>query len=112
MSPPSALVRGSIFFKKTGSPPSRGRRSRLVLDDLAVVDAHDVNARRVLRALLAGGALLEEGDVTVDALDVNLPERVGDRLRLGLAGELDRFDDGVDRIPAAEAFGEAAGVVL
>src|SRR4029078_13599772 len=41
-----------------------------------------------------------------------LPQRVGERLGLGLAGELDRLDHRVDGVPAAETLGEAADVVL
>src|SRR4051812_647474 len=77
---------GDPFFITNGPPPSPGRRlQRLVLDDLAVLDLHHVNARHVLRAFLAGRALLDEGDVAVDALHLHIPERLRDRLRLGLA---------------------------
>src|SRR5689334_19063866 len=80
----------------------------LVLDDLAAVDPHQVDARDVLRAFLAGGALLDEGDVAVDALHLHVPERLLDRGRVRLAGGLDPLDDGVDAVPAAEALGKAA----
>src|SRR5216683_5628094 len=78
----------------------------LHLHDLAAVDLDQIDARHVLRALLAGGALLDEGDVAVDALQLHVPQRLLDRLGLGRAGRLDRGDDGGDAVIAAEAFGE------
>lgn len=82
------------------------------LRDFAALNLDDVHLREVLAALLAGRALLDEGDVAVDAFDLDVPQRLLDRFRLRLAGRLDRFDDRVDPVPAAEAFGQAADVVL
>src|SRR4051812_16269776 len=122
--PSSAYVPPSISalrqcWRNWSIDPTMGPRLRggdearcLVLDHLAVVDAHHVDAGHVLRAFLAGGSLLDEADIAVDALDLDLPQRLGDRLRLGLAGDLDRLDHRIDRVPAAEALGEAADVVL
>src|SRR4051812_39658319 len=101
-------------MKKPPGFPSGGSQvfKSLVSNDLPVINPNDIHARHVLRAFLAGRALLDEADVAVDAFDLHLPQRLRDRLGLGLAGDADRFDDGVDAVPAAEALGEAAGVVL
>src|SRR5438477_7923372 len=84
----------------------------LLLRHFAAVDLDEVYGRHVLRALLAGGALLDEGDVAVDALHLDAPERLGDGLGIGLAGGLDALDDDVDAVPAAEAFREPADRVF
>src|SRR4051812_11620905 len=101
MKKPAVPTEGRVFFGKG-----------LVLYDFTVVDLHQVNTRHVLRAFLAGGSLLDEGDVAVDALHLHVPQRLLDRLGIRLAGDADRLDDGVDAVPAAEALGEAAHVVL
>src|SRR5690348_3574032 len=100
-----------VFYYEWAPAFAGATLQRLVFDDLAVLDLHHVNARHVLRAFLAGRALLDEGDVAVDALHLHVPERLRDRLRLGLARLLDRRDDGVHAVPAAEALGEAARIV-
>ena len=64
--------------------------------DLAALDPDDVDARDVLRAFLAGRALLDEGDVAVDALHLHVPERLLDRHRIGLAGGLTEGFRGLD----------------
>src|SRR5688572_30159623 len=105
----------SWSIKKPAGPLGENRGpwlcAPLVLDYLAVLDSHHVHARYVLRALLARRALLDERDVAVDALYLHVPERLRDRLGFGLARRLDRLDDGVHAVPAAEALGEAADVV-
>src|SRR5690349_2780253 len=52
-------------------------RAVLLFHDLTGVDLDEVHVGHVLRALLAGGALLDEGDVAVDALHLDAPERLG-----------------------------------
>src|SRR3954468_3136972 len=108
----------SVDPGKKNPPPLCGRsggpssRFGSVADDFSVVDAHYVHARHVLRALLARRALLDEGDVAVDAFHLHVPQRVLDRLGLGLAGVPDRLDDGLHAVPAAEALGQAADLVF
>src|SRR4051794_32220507 len=85
--------------------------SELVLNDLAVLDLHEIDVRPVLSAFLAGRAPLREVDITIDALHRDAPERRPDRLRIRLAGRLDGRDGHVDAVKAAKSFGEAADVV-
>jgi hypothetical protein len=84
----------------------------LLARDLAAGNLDEIDARHVLRAFLAGGALLDEGDVAVDALHLDVPQGLADGFRLRLAGCLDRGRDGVNAIPSAEALGQTADVML
>src|SRR5690348_5734060 len=59
------------------------RAKPLFLDDLAAVDLDQIDAGHALAALLAGGSLLDEGDVAVDALHMDAPQCLGDRRRVG-----------------------------
>jgi len=81
----------------------------LLLRHLAAVDLDEVNGRHVLRALLAGGTLLDEGDVAVDALHLDAPERRGDGLGIGLAGGLTEGFRGWDGIHVIVEGIKAAG---
>ncbi len=65
----------------------------------------------MLAAFLAGRSLLGEGDVTVDALVLHVPERLAEFFGIGLAGDLECFDRDIDRVITAEAFRQAADVV-
>src|SRR5262245_10948856 len=71
--------------------------------NLAAVDLDQIDARHALCALPAFWALLDEGDVAVEALHLHAPQRLGDRLRLGLARGLDALDDYMQAVPGAEA---------
>src|SRR5688500_19731890 len=91
---------------------SHGVTAKSELRDFAFFDFDDVHRRHALSAFLALRPFLVEGDVAVDALNLDLPERLLDRRRFRLTGRLDRRDDGHDAVVAAEALGQPADVVL
>src|SRR5919106_1964527 len=74
--------------------------------DLAVLDLDDEDRRPALAALLAGRTVLLELDRSVQPGEGHLPEGGLDRLRLVLAGDLDRLGEGGDSVMAAEALGQ------
>src|SRR4030095_15662742 len=86
--------------------------ARLQPCDFAVLDLHDVDGRYVLAAFLSWAPLLDEGDVTVEAVHLDVPERLLDRRRLGLARGFHRRNDRHDTIVATEALGQATDVML
>src|SRR5689334_24193554 len=87
-------------------------RRPLLAGHLATVDFDQIDAGHVLGALLAGRPLFDEADIAVDALHLDVPERLADRLRFRLPGGLDRLGDHVEPVPAAKALGQATDVVL
>src|SRR4051794_2252999 len=106
----SAAVRGRL--PPPCPPPQAGEEEApSVLHHFPVLQVDDVDVGDVLPALLSLGPFLDEGDVAVDAVDLGLPERLADRLGLGLAGALDRVDDGEDGVIAAESLGRAGELV-
>src|SRR5215204_2394363 len=81
-------------------------KSRVRQDDLPVLDLDQIDAGVALPALLTGRADLVELDHPVHAGQLDLPERLADRVGLGLAGLGDGGRDGADAIIAAEALGQ------
>ena len=69
----------------------RDTASDLRHDDLSVLDLHEVNVRHALSALLTRRSILLEFDRAVEAENIDFPEGSTNRLRLGLAGNLDGF---------------------
>src|SRR3977135_1572221 len=93
---PRASEQAARWIPATSAGMTIAPPAQLLLHVLAGVDLDEIRAGRVLRALLAGGALLDEGDVAIDALHLDVPERLGDGLGLGLPSGLEPSDDDVD----------------
>src|SRR6516225_10569372 len=108
ISPLAAMPVDSIPGDKAGWQRSQA----LLLHHLAAIDLDQVHAGHVLPALLACRPLLDEGDVAVDTLHLDVPQRLGDGLGFGLARRLGGLDDDVDAVPTAETLGQTADVVL
>ena len=81
---------------------SRNNRSERRLLDLTAFDLDKVHGRYVLSAFLTGRALLDEVDVSVDALHLDIPQSFADRLRICLSGRLDCGDGDINGVKAPE----------
>src|SRR5439155_3344169 len=85
-------------------PPAKWRSQRRN-GDAAVLDLDQVDVGLALAALLPGVAGLGEADRPVEPDEVDRPERLGDRGRIGRARLLDGVRDRADAVVAAEALG-------
>src|SRR5262249_59137341 len=85
----------------------RTRCSDLRQDDFARFDLDQIDVRDALPAFHASRPSLVELDPAIEAVDLDLPERGADRLRVGFSGLLDRRRNGADPVVAAETLRHA-----
>ncbi len=73
-------------------------------NNLRVVDLDQVDIRHALTTFLARRALLLELDLAVQAQQLDIPQRLRDGFRFGLARLFDRSRNGADAVVTTETF--------
>src|SRR5882757_5673863 len=109
VAPEYILTRARSAGSPRPSPVSKLTSERLHTD-LAVGDFDQIDVGLTLAAFLAFGAGFFEHDVTVQALDLDVPQGRLDRRGLRLARLLDRGRRGADAVIATETLGAAGEV--